>query len=181
VNDPSLPARSAVVVRPLQPDELRLYLEIVANSVRGLAVTHYPPDAINGWSPAITDETLRDLALNADKEIRLIAEVDGEPAGIGALVVEGAELRACYVLPSAARRGCGSALVSEIERLATEHGLTRLAVTASLNAEAFYTSHGYRVRERSDVVLRNGYRLACVWMEKELSAPSPDRRAGQRT
>jgi GNAT superfamily N-acetyltransferase len=76
--------------------------------------------------------------VNTDGEIRLVAELDGTPAGIGALVVERSELRACYVHPSVARRGCGSALVREIERLACEHGLSHLELAASLEAEAFY-------------------------------------------
>src|SRR5688572_32407175 len=41
------------------------------------------------------------------------------------LVVQEAELRACYVVPGAARRGVGSALVREMERMAQERGLSR--------------------------------------------------------
>jgi putative acetyltransferase len=158
----------AVVVRLLRPDELRLYLEIVARAIRGLAASHYSPDAIDGWVPSITKETLHDLMVNADNEIRLLAELNGTAAGIGALVVASSELRACYVVPEAARRGCGAALVREIERLASEHGLTRLELAASLNSESFYASLGYSVRERGHVVLRNQQELACVWMEKDL-------------
>jgi GNAT superfamily N-acetyltransferase len=88
----------------------------VNRSIRGLAVSHYPRDAIEGWVVPVTDETLRDLMLNRDHEVRLVAELDGKPVGIGALIVERSELRACYVAPQAARRGCGSALVQQIER-----------------------------------------------------------------
>jgi putative acetyltransferase len=147
---------------------LPLYLEIIAAAIHGLAASHYSPEAIEGWAPKITDRFLAKLATNADGEIRLIAEVDGVPAGIGALVVGKSELRACYVLPSAARRGCGSALVREIERLAKEHSLSRLELAGSLNAESFYASLGYEVRERSAVALPNGHRLPCAWMEKAL-------------
>jgi putative acetyltransferase len=157
-----------ITVRPLRGDEGRIYLEIVNSAIRGLAVGHYPPEAIEGWVVPVTDETVRDLRLNRDNEIRVIADLDGEPVGIGALVLERSELRACYVSPHAARRGCGSALVREIERLARENGLTRLELAASINAEAFYAAHGYEVRERSDVVLGNGHRMAAVWMGKNL-------------
>jgi putative acetyltransferase len=157
-----------ITVRPLRDDEGRIYLEIVNSAIRGLAVGHYPPEAIEGWVVPVTDETVRDLMLNRDNEIRVIADLDGEPAGIGALVLARSELRACYVSPHAARRGCGSALVREIERLARENGLTRLELAASINAEAFYAAHGYEVRERSDVVLGNGHRMAAVWMGKNL-------------
>ena len=158
----------AVTVRPIRAGEERLYLEIVGRAIRGLAAPHYPAEAIEGWVPPLTDDYVEDIARNADNEIRLIAELDGTPVGIGALVAAGSELRACYVAPDAARRGCGTAIVGEIERLAREQGLRRLELAASLNAEAFYASNGYRVRERSSVTLPHGTTLACVWMEKEL-------------
>lgn len=145
-----------------------MYLDIVNKAIRGLAAGHYPSDTIDGWVVLVTDETVRDLMLNTDQEIRLVAELDGEAAGIGALILERAELRACYVSPPFARRRCGSALVHEIERLARENGLTHLELAASLNAEPFYTAHGYEVRERSDVVLGNGHRMPAVWMTKNL-------------
>jgi putative acetyltransferase len=157
-----------IAVRPLGSDEGRIYLEIVNSAIRGLAASHYPPDAIDGWLVPITDETLGDLMLNADHEIRLVAELDGKAVGIGALILERSELRAVYVSPQVARRGFGSALVREIERIARENGLTGLELAASRNAEPFYAAHGYEVRERSEVVLRNGHRMAAVWMTKNL-------------
>ena len=159
---------TSIVVRRLRDDELRTFLEVHASAIRGLAAGHYPPDVIEGWVVPITDDTLRELTKNADGEIRLIAELDGVPAGIGALVPATSELRACYVAAPAARRGCGSALVHEIERIARVYGLARLHLAASLNAEPFYAAHGYRVRERSEVVLPNGTRMAAVWMDKDL-------------
>lgn len=157
-----------ITVRRLRRDEGRVYLEIVNSAIVGLAVSHYPPAAIEGWVVPINNETLTDLARNDDHEIRLIAELDGTPVAIGALILEQSELRACYVSPKAARRGWGSALVREIERLARENGLTRLELAGSLNAESFYAACGYQVRERSEVILRNGHRMAAVWMEKDL-------------
>ena len=85
-----------VVVRSMRVDEGRVYLEIVNSAIRGLARTHYPSEALDGWVVAITDDTLADFAKNADDEVRLIAELDGHPVGIGALVLERSELRACY-------------------------------------------------------------------------------------
>jgi putative acetyltransferase len=158
----------SIRVRPLRADELRTHLEIVNSAILGLAVTHYPPETINAWIVPVTDETLCDLTSNTDHEMRLVAELDGTVVAIGAVILERSELRACYVAPHAVRRGCGSALVQEMERIAREHGLTRLELAASLNAEPFYAAHGYHVRERSEVTLRNGHRMAAVWMTKSL-------------
>lgn len=161
-------AAGRIAVRRLRDEELELYLEIHERAIRGLAAGHYPADIIEGWCVPATEDTLAELRRNPDNEVRLIAELDGTPVGMGALVVEKSELRACYVAPEGARRGCGSALVREIERLARERGVTHLDLAASLNAEAFYTAQGYTVTERSEVVLDNGVRMAAVWMTKSL-------------
>ena len=162
------PTDQPIVVRRMRPDEARIYLDVVNSAIRGLAGSDYSPEAIAGWLVPMDDSTLADFEANEDHEIRLIAELNADPGAIGALILERSELRACYVRPEAARRGCGSALVRESERIAREHGLSRLELAASLNAEPFYQSQGYRVRERSTVVLRNGHRMAAVWMEKDL-------------
>ena len=59
----------AVSVRPLRDDELRLYLEIHERAIRGLALSHYSQDDIEGWVVPATGENLRRLALNADRGI----------------------------------------------------------------------------------------------------------------
>ena len=48
-----------IAVRPLRADEGRIYLEIVNAAIRGLAVSHYPPDAIAGGVVSVTDGLFR--------------------------------------------------------------------------------------------------------------------------
>jgi putative acetyltransferase len=97
-----------------------------------------------------------------------VAEIDGEPVGIGAMVVSNSELRACYVAPSAARRGVGSALVADIERIAREHGLDHLQLESSITAEPFYSALGYQVEGRGEHLLSSGVPMAAVKMRKRL-------------
>jgi GNAT superfamily N-acetyltransferase len=158
----------ALVVRPLRGDEVDAYVAIVNAAIRGLATTHYDAGVIDGWALPPDPEAIEAVARNGDGEIRLAVELDGRLAGVGALVPHESELRACYVHPAAARRGCGAALVAALERLARAHRIRTLEVTASLNAEAFYARLGYRVRDRADIRLRNGVRMAAVFMEKRL-------------
>lgn len=161
----------SVFVRPLRDDEARTFLEIHGRSVRGLAAAHYAADVIAAWAgPApISDETVRRFLRNPDHEIRLLAELNGQPVGLGAVVVDNTELRACYVVPEAARRGVGSALVQEMERIARDRGLTHLELHASVNAEPFYAALGYEAGERGDHILRSGLRMAAVKMRKVLT------------
>jgi putative acetyltransferase len=72
------------------------------------------------------------------------------------------------VEPEAARKGVGTALVREIERIAEESGLQRLELLASVNAESFYTFLGYQADGRTELVLRTGVSMAAVKMVKTL-------------
>lgn len=165
-------AQGSLLVRLMRSDEGHTYFGIHARAIRGLASGHYPPEVIEGWAgPAlVTDEVLARLADNADGAIRWLAELDGEAVGLAALVVQKRELRACYVIPEAARKGVGTALVTEIERTAREHGLAMLQLESSINAEPFYVALGYEVVGRCDHVFRSGVRMAAVRMRKVFGA-----------
>lgn len=158
----------AVVVRPMLADEARAFLDIHTRSVRGLAASHYPPEIIDAWVVPATDENVGRFLENPDGELRLLAELDGSLVGLGCLVVQTAELRACYVAPEAARKGVGTALVREIERIAREQGLDHLHLDASINAEPFYSALGYEVVERGEHVWPSGQRMEAVMMRKML-------------
>jgi len=145
-----------VTVRHLLADEVRTYLEIHHASVRGLAADHYPQRVIEEWAGPITEQLVERVAANADHEIRLIAELDGVPVGIGAIVPHKSELRACYVASSAARKGVGTALVRAIERIALEHEIKRLHLVASVNSELFYVAMGFDVVERGSTLKTKG-------------------------
>ena len=72
-------------------------------------------------------------------------------------------------MPEAARRGVGSALVKEMERIARDRGLTHLELHASVNVEPFYAALGYEALEREEHSPRSGYRMVALKMRKSLS------------
>lgn len=158
----------SLAVRAMEPADARSFLEIQAAAVRGLAAKDYPRSVIEAWAASTTDQMMKRFLANSDQEIRLIAEIDGHGVGIGAIVVAACELRACYVAPHAARRGVGTAVVAEIERIAREQRLDHLHLEASINAEPFYAALGYRVESRHDFFLRSGLPMAAVQMRKPL-------------
>jgi putative acetyltransferase len=158
----------SVTVRSMRPEDAGRFLEIQGDAVRGLAAKDYPPSVIEAWAAPLTPQFMERFLANPDREIRLIAELDGHSAGIGAIVVDDSELRACYVDPSAARRGVGRALVVEIERIAREHQLDHLHLEASITAEPFYLALGYQVERRHDFFLRAGVPMSAVQMRKRL-------------
>jgi putative acetyltransferase len=161
----------AITVREMRPEEARAFLEVHHAAVRGLAADDYAPEVIDDWAPMpVTDRAIEQFLLNPDGERRLVAECDGRIVGVGALVIDKTELRACYVAPEASRQGVGSALVGAIERIAQVHGLPSLELDSSVTAEPFYRAHGYEVCWRSEHILRSGRAMACVKMVKKLDS-----------
>ena len=110
-----------IVVRAMHPGDVPAFFPIHSRSVRVLAAGHYSPDGMEAWSGPLTEEG---FLANPHGEIRLIADLDGRAVGFGALVLSPPELRACYVMPDVARKGVGTALVREIERIAMEQFAT---------------------------------------------------------
>jgi putative acetyltransferase len=176
---------SRLAIREMRPDDTRAFLEVHHAAVREVAARDYSVEIIDAWAPLpITDGHVAGVLANPDDEYRLVAEIKGRVVGIGALVAENHEVRACYVAPDAGRRGVGSALLREIEREALQRGLKFLEADSSLTAEPFYAAQGYLVLERGDHVLHNGKRMACVKMRKHLVSPrvsTSQARGGIRT
>jgi putative acetyltransferase len=159
----------ALIVRELRPEETRDFLEIIRAAVRVTAAADYPPDVIEAWAPLpVTDAEVDEARVNREGEIRLVAILDGKIAGIGALIPQGCELRACYVSPDASRSGVGKGLVTEIERIARLRGVPHLDLDSSLTAEPFYLKLGYQVLARREHTLSSGARMAAVMMRKYL-------------
>jgi len=118
----------------------------------------------------VNEGAIEQVRANLDKEYRVIAEIGSRVVGIGAADFQIAELRACYVAPDAGGKAVGLALVKEIERAAREQGVPHLELDSSLTAELFYQAAGYEAIERSEHILHNGQRMACVRMRKKLGA-----------
>ena len=144
-----------------------MFLDVHARSIRGLASGHYPPEVIDAWCVPANDDAVAAFTKNADNELRLLAEIHGKVVGLGALVLKSSDLRACYVLPEAARKGVGTALVREMERRAAVHHLDRLELLSSINAEPFYAALGYTSEGSIEHNVR-GQPMAAVMMSKRL-------------
>ncbi|HEX5713322.1 MAG TPA: GNAT family N-acetyltransferase [Solirubrobacterales bacterium] len=101
--------------------------------------------------------------------VLLLARVDDEPAGIGGvrfLDTEAAEVKSMFVSPAFRGRGLARALLTELERIAREHGCRRVQLDTSdylTGAVALYRSAGYR-----EVPPYNQNAKANLWFERQL-------------
>lgn len=96
-----------------------------------------------------------------------VAEVDGEPVGFITVDPTG-YIDLAFVLPSAARKGVGSALLARAEHLAFIQGATDLTTAASLAARPFFERHGWGVLKEEQVE-RGGVILKRYQMQKHLT------------
>ena len=144
------------------------YLATIRASIVGVASQDYPTEVIEGWAPSISDDAIRLVLENPEGEIRLVGEIEETILGIGALVLQLNELRACYVSPAGIRRGVGTAIVRELERIAANHGITHLELHATITAEPFYRHLGYQSVEKIRHVTSTGVTMDAIRMSKRL-------------
>jgi putative acetyltransferase len=137
------------------------------------AAQYYEQAMVDEWSPTITTERIdshRDkLQKNEDETIIIVAEIGGQIVGFGELVHKTNELGAVYVSPTAGRKGVGSSILNELEKLAHDTGVQRLWLDASLNAEKFYLRHGFVRDGMGEHTFRSGLKMPCIKMHKQLS------------
>jgi putative acetyltransferase len=85
----------SVHIRPMRDQDALSFLTVHHAAVRSLAAKDYMPDVIDCWAPIpVTERQLEQVLANGANEIRLLAEIDGEIVGLGAIIVAKNELRA---------------------------------------------------------------------------------------
>ena len=98
----------------------------------------------NPPSPFVPSDT------SGPRSVFLIARVDGEPTGCGALRRiddTTAEIKRMYVAPTGRRRGIARRILAELERAAAEFGYRAVRLETGIyqaEAIALYESSGYR-------------------------------------
>jgi putative acetyltransferase len=156
-----------VAIRTAGPSDALGFLETLNASIRGVASADYPPEIIESWSIPIGPKSLSRYADNPEGELRILAEIGDEVVGIGATVLKSCELRACYLAPNGLRRGVGTALVQELERIAKAEGLEHFHLTGTITAEPFYNALGYTSLQRVETPTRGGLMMAAIKMRKQ--------------
>jgi GNAT superfamily N-acetyltransferase len=136
-------------------------------SVRALCAGWYSEQEIAVWTGRLVADAYR-RAIRA--HLMVVAERDGGVVGFGELDLDRGEVVAVYVLPEAVGAGIGSALLTHLETTARAHGLHRLTLCASLNAEKFYAHRGWLAGAREKHRLTEAVAVDCVRMNKALAA-----------
>ncbi|NHZ64737.1 GNAT family N-acetyltransferase [Massilia genomosp. 1] len=126
---------------------------------------HYAPEVIGPWSAAPAPLSYPGLV---GKGGAVIAEEQGAMLGYAILDVGTGEVDAVFVDPAAGGRGIGTTMLAALERMALGRGFTRLTLSASLNALAFYRAAGFVALREALYAHPSGVALGCVEMGKTL-------------
>ncbi|MFR9775368.1 GNAT family N-acetyltransferase [Micromonospora sp. MS34] len=122
-----------------------------------------------GFDPALSNP-VRDEELLPPAGLFLLAALNGEPVGCGALKLHPgapAEIKRVWVADSVRGLGIGRRLLDHLERYAAEHGWAAVRLDTNRNlteAIAMYRAAGYR-----EIEPYNTERYAHHWFEKPLA------------
>ena len=158
---------SGLTIRPATTSDFDAVDRIHAASVREFAAGHYDPDTIQDWSRTLDREVFNHAVTTTDYRVAMMGD---EVAAFAQLDYDTGKFKMLYVHPHWAGNGVGGRLLSEMEAIARQRGLSRLVLRSSLNALRFYLHRGWREVERTTHVLRSGREVPCVLMERELEA-----------
>ncbi|WP_286342574.1 GNAT family N-acetyltransferase [Ferrimonas sp. YFM] len=140
-------------------------------SVHQSARSHYPEALLRAWSPPPSQHRSDWLhsIIASDNTLVEVAECSERGVmGFGIVLLGQSRLQALYIHPSASGQGIGRRLLNRLEQRASQVGLTRLSLNASLNAHPFYTRMGYLSHGASHQALTDEVVMAAMAMEKSL-------------
>lgn len=159
-----------VQIRAANPADAEAIIHVHYAAVHQIASGFYPSEILEAWSGKPGErryQWMRNL-ISKGEETVVVGEAVSGVLGFGIFFPELEELRALYVHPDAGRRGIGKTILRGLEAQAAEHGVLRIHLNASLNAEAFYRANGYASLSPGKFTLSAGVEMDCVKMEKRL-------------
>jgi len=105
------------------------------------------PDSLERDNQSVLDwldaRTGADYEAEMQRDAFVVAEVDEQIVGFGAIDLGKANINSVYMDPEFTRRGIASKLVAAMEQLAKDAGLESVGLQAAGGALTFYHKNGY--------------------------------------
>lgn len=140
---------------------------IHTRAVREISGNYYTPKEIRHWLESLGPDIYGNTS-GTDEFI--VAEHRESVIGFGLIDCASSLIVGIYVSPDYVRRGIGTMILRELERVAARRGVMTLQLCASLNALPFYENAGYGHHILMKHRLPGGVELTCVYMTKKLFA-----------
>jgi GNAT superfamily N-acetyltransferase len=154
----------AVTIRKATRDDALAVFRIRNAAVRNQCSGYYSEAELKKW----TDGDLSDWFADAVEKNGYVAVLDGIIVATGMINIESGKIDALFVEPTHMSTGLGKQMLSHLEHVAVQVGLTELRLDSTLNAAPFYRVHGFVGDSVSTYESPRGISLACVPMAKVL-------------
>lgn len=154
----------AMIIRPYEATDAVATLQVFERAIGVTARSRYSAEQVAAWLGPARDRAA--WARERAAVTTLVAEVDREVAGFTDIAPNGYVDR-LFVDPAFGRRGIGSALLTEVQRIAREQRIRTLSTHASLVARPVFEAAGFEV-EHAETVEKSGQSLQRFFMTAEL-------------
>jgi GNAT superfamily N-acetyltransferase len=151
-------------IRAFTPEDAPAICRLHTRAILAISDEFYSKEQRLSWAHGLTAQGYID-ASNKD-EIYEVATAGGQVIGFCGRTAE--TVRGLYVDPNFQGRGIGRELLARAEAVLRSEGRTVMNIEASLSAEAFYASAGYRKMSDEMRPTRGGLMMGACMMRKEL-------------
>jgi len=154
-----------IALRPALVSDIDTLWALRTVAVRLGCATHYAPEQITVWTASPMPAAYTTMLAKGGGIMAMLDEVI---VGYAMLDLHKHEVDAIFVDPARAGLGIGKRLLAALELLARKRGITRLHLSASLNAMPFYRAASFIALREEAYAHPSGINLASVVMEKVL-------------
>ncbi|ABV35194.1 GCN5-related N-acetyltransferase [Shewanella sediminis HAW-EB3] len=153
-----------ILIRKAVEGDAQAIYDLRSRAILEECAGFYSAEQLSLWTKGGVSESLMTDIVNSF----YVSEIDGQVIGSGKLTIETGMLDAIFVEPEFFGRGAARLMVSFLENLALESGLSSIKLESTLNAAPFYRRCGFVGDEISTYHSPRGISLDCVPMLKSL-------------
>ena len=152
-----------MTLRRAVPEEAEKLWQIRNLAIRAGCQGSYDAEVIERWTPDLMPESYRQVVI--DNPFFVAVDENGEPVATGYLDLAMNSMEAVFTAPNATGKGLAGAIIAAIRAEARQRGITRITLSSTPNAHAFYLKQGFStLGENLYVSKLAGAKLRCVDM-----------------
>ncbi len=152
-------------LRKASPKDAPGIWNVRVSAIRAIHEPRYPQEDLIKWAPKAMPEGFIKAVEN--NEWYVVTD-DDLILATGYVDVDKRRLEALFVLPEYQGQGIAKLMIHHLHAIARAHGLSEIYLDATLNAEGFYSKHGYAKIKDSVHISPLGVTLPSVMMKKLL-------------
>lgn len=130
-----------MTLRLAAPEEAERLWHVRNLAIRAGCQSSYDAEVIARWTPDAMPESYRHVIV--DNPFYVIEDEQGEIVASGYLDLEANSVEAIFTVPAATGKGLAGRIIAAIKDDARGRGMSRLTLSSTPNAQAFYQKQGF--------------------------------------